>query len=405
VQGLSAKAASRLAWIVFGVAAALFLANLAYLVSLGKLWSDPFPMTMFSFAVVGVLIAARHPRNSIGWIMLGVGLVWGLGIAADLATRPGASAEPPLVLALTAGSWVPGIAPIGSFLILLFPDGHLPSPRWRPWAWLCGIAIFGSYLMITIAPGNFADEGHPGVSNPLGIEALRPIIGVVFLFIVLIPISFLGCALSLVQRLRRSQGQERLQLKWLAAAGTAVAFLYLVTIAVSLPYELTTADMPAWLGVLQNLGIYSFLLIPVAVGVAILRHRLYDIDVIINRALVYGVLSAILTAAYLIGATLLQELFRPVTGDSSLAVATSTLAAAALFRPARARVQTFIDRRFYRTKYDAAQTVERFSSRLRNEVDLDALTAELVAVVGDTMQPAHVSLWLRRPQQQSTASE
>jgi hypothetical protein len=175
-----------------------------------------------------------------------------------------------------------------------------------------------------------------------------------------------------------------------------VAAVYLATIALSLPFELTSTPLPGWVGWLQHVSVSSFLLIPVAVGVAILKYRLYDIDVIINRALVYTALTALLTLAYLAVVTVLQSLFRPLTGESTLAVASSTLTAAALFRPAR--VQAFIDRRFYRKKYDAAQTVETFSARLREEIDLDALTAELVAVVGDAVQPSHVSLWLRRPQ-------
>ncbi len=386
----AARPAVHLARAIFGLTALLFLIGLWVLLTDR---GEPFGLTMFIFSVFGFLIASRQPRNAIGWIMLGLGLVWLVDVPFALAAQP-----PALFLALSAGSWVLAIAPIGSFLILLFPDGHLPTPGWKPWAWLCGVAIIVPYGLITLFPANFADQGFPGVSNPLGVEALRPLLGVLLATIVLIPVSFVGCGVALIRRLRRSHGQERLQLKWLATAAAMVAAVYLATIALSLPFELTSTPVPGWVGWLQQMSVSSFLLIPVAVGIAILKYRLYDIDVIINRALVYTVLTALLTLAYLALVTLLQSLFQPLTGESTLAVATSTLAAAGLFRPARGAVQAFIDRRFYRRKYNAARTVEIFSARLRDEIDLDALTAELVAVVGDAVQPAHVSLWLRRPQ-------
>jgi hypothetical protein len=384
--------AVRLARAIFGLTTLLFVIGLWILVS-GSGGQDPFGLPMFTFSVFGFLIASRQPRNAIGWIMLGIGLVWLMDVPFAFAARP-----PVAYLVLSAGTWVLGIVPIGSFLILLFPDGHLPTPRWRPWAWLCAAAIIIPYGLITLYPANFGEQGFPEVSNPIGIEALRPYLGVLFATIMLIPVSFVGCAVALILRLRRSHGQERLQLKWLATTAAMVVAVYLATLALSLPFELTSTPVPGWVAWLQHVSVASFLLIPVAVGVAILKYRLYDIDVIINRALVYTALTALLTLAYLALVTVLQSLFRPLTGESTLAVATSTLTAAALFRPARGGVQAFIDRRFYRKKYDAVQTVETFSARLRDEIDLDALTAELVTVVGDAVQPSHVSLWLRRPQ-------
>jgi hypothetical protein len=364
---------------------------------------DPFPVAMLSFPVVGALIASRQPRNAIGWIMLGVGLTWALDavliIYAEyaLTINPGSLPRPDLALALAAPDWVLFIGLQGTFLILLFPDGRLPSPRWRRWAWLCALAMIVSYTGILIGPGSFPEVGYPNVRNPLGIEALRPAVGALFGVIALIPISIVGCAVGLIRRYRRSRGQDRLQLKWLAAGAGATAALYLVAMVPSLALGSAWegSDSPVWLLILQNIAVYSFVLIPVAIGIAILKHRLYDIDLIINRTLVYGALTAALTAAYLLTVTALQGLFRPIAGQSDLAVAGSTLVVAALFRPGRARIQSFIDRSFYRRKYDAARTLERFSARLRDEVDLDALTAELVELVGDVMQPMHVSLWLR----------
>jgi hypothetical protein len=314
------------------------------------------------------------------------------GLTIDAGRVP----RPDIALALASPIWVPIIGLPGTFLILLFPDGRFPSPAWRRWAWLCAIALIVSFIGILVGPGSFADAGYPDIRNPLGIEALRPVIGVVFAVILLIPISIIGCALSLIGRFRRSRGQERLQLKWLAAGAGVTAAIYLTAMVPSLALNSRwDGSGPVWLIALQTMALVALAVLPIEVGIAILRYRLYDIDFIINRTLVYGVLTAALSAAYFLAVTVLQAILRPVAGRSQLAVAGSTLAVAALFRPGRARIQAFIDRRFYRRKYDAAQTLETFSSRLREEVDLDALTGELVVLVDEVMQPRHVSLRLR----------
>jgi hypothetical protein len=212
----------------------------------------------------------------------------------------------------------------------------------------------------------------------------------------LIPTTIVASAVALVGRYRRSRAEERVQLKWLTAAGATVACLYLVAMAGSLTYVFSDSRAdPVWGQVLDQVALVSFGLIPIAIGMAILKHRLYDIDLIINRTLVYGALTAVLATTYFGIVVLLQGLV-PGAGDSDLTIAASTLAVAALFRPLRARVQSFIDRRFYRRKVDAQHTLESFSSRLRDDVDLDHLSADLLGVVRDTMQPEHASLWLRR---------
>jgi hypothetical protein len=395
------RPAARLPWVILGFIVALVVAAEALSVAAGT-GVDAFGLTSLTFPLVGALIASRQPRNALGWIMLAVGVGWGLDALLSfyvwygLEISPGSLPRPDVALALSEPMWVPMIGLMGTFLILLFPDGRLPSPRWRPWAWLCAVAIVVPFAGILIGPGSFADSGYPNVENPLGIEALRPFIGPLVIVIALIPISILGCAVALIQRFRRSHGQDRLQLKWLAAGAGTTAILYLVVMVPSLALQSAWGGTaPSWLGILQNVAVYSFVLIPIAIGIAILRHRLYDIDFIINRTLVYGALTAGLTAAYLLTVTILQALLRPFAGRSDLAVAGSTLLVAALFGPGRARVQAFIDRRFYRRKYDASQTLERFSTRLRDEIDLEALSKELVSLVGDVMQPMHVSLWLK----------
>jgi hypothetical protein len=211
-------------------------------------------------------------------------------------------------------------------------------------------------------------------------------------------LCMLASALSLVLRYRSSRGEEREQIKWIAFAASVVVIVYLITIVGSLTYSgpWGAAGTPLWLGLLQQASLVSFTAVPIAVGFAVLKYRLFDIDIVINRALVYGTLTITLVALYFGGIVVLQRVFVLLTGQqSTLAVVASTLAIAALFVPLRRRVQGFVDRRFYRRKYDARKTLEAFSAKLRDETDLEALNNDLVGVVRETMQPAHVSLWLR----------
>ncbi|CAN5683177.1 hypothetical protein BH24ACT26_BH24ACT26_01930 [soil metagenome] len=401
------RTGSRLAWVAFGFVAFCFVGGFIFSIRSGSA-VEPFEVAMLSFPVVGILVAARQPRNAIGWIMLGIGLVSALAAVLNIYSsyaldiRPGSLPRPDLAVALNEPMWIPFIAPIGTFLILLFPNGRLPSPRWRAWAWLCAIAMSLSFVGILIAPGSFAETGYPDIENPLGIEALRPLISILSLVIILIPISIVGCAFGLVQRFRRSSGQERLQLKWLAAAASVVATVYAVLLALRVPFGFLEGDIPHWVDVVGDFGIFVFVLIPLAIAVAILKHRLYDIDLIIKRTLVYGALTAVLSLVYFGGVVGVGGLVRDASGrqDNSLVTAGTTLVVAALFHPARARIQCFIDRRFFRRRYDAAQAIETFSARLRDEIDLETLSTELVAVVENVMQPTKVALWLREPQRQ-----
>jgi hypothetical protein len=360
-----------------------------------------FVLVMFSFAAVGALIAVRLPRNAVGWLLLAIGFCWGLVVASDgyivRATElsPGSLPNPSLAVALSGWLWVPPIGLMGNYLILLFPNGRLPSPGWRPLAWISAGGLLLASVAILFTPGSFADSGFPGMTNPLGIESLEGVLVALQSAILLIPITIVASAVALVGRFRRSRGEERLQLKWLTAAGGTVAGIYLVSMVGSLTYAFSDSDAyPLWAQVLDQVALLSFGLIPGAIGIAILKHRLYDIDLIINRTLVYGALTALLATTYFGIVVLLQGVV-PGAGDSDLTIAGSTLAVAALFRPLRARVQGFIDRRFYRRKVDAQRTLELFSSRLRDDVDLDHLSMDLLAVVRDTMQPEHASLWLR----------
>ncbi len=338
-----------------------------------------------TFAVAGALIAARQPRNAIGWIFCGSSLALAVSAFGEeyaayaLFAEPGALPGGEVMVWLAAWIFAPGLIPLFTFFFLLFPDGRLPSPRWRPMAWLAAVPTLGLAIGYAFAPGPFDD--YPRVENPFGLTELAGL-GELVGWLVL-PFAVLGCALGLVVRFRRSRGEERLQMKWVAAAGTVSAICL-------------ASEVPLWFAGFRELSdvltVGALVLIPIASGVAILRYRLYDIDLVIRRTAVYGALTATLAGAYA-GIVLVLQLVLSLHSD--LAIAASTLAVAALFRPARSRIQALVDRRFFRRRYDAARTLEGFGARLRDQVELESLSAELRGVVADTMQPAHVSLWLR----------
>lgn len=370
----------------------------------GRVGEIAFSLVVLSFPLVGFLILRQQPRNTIGWLLQAIGFAWAVGLMADsyatygLVTQPGLLPGADVAAVLSESNWVAAIGLIGTFLTLLYPNGHLPSPRWRPVAWLSGLTMAVVTVAIVLAAGPMEESPVPNLANPLAWETAQPVLVVVItVFLPLLPLCMLVCATGLVIRFRRSQGLERLQLKWLAAAGAVVTFVYLVTMASVGLTELTdlAGALVPWVTMLQTLSILVLALLPAAIGIAVLRHGLYEIDVVINRALVYSVLSAILAAVYSVCVLLSQSALEPVTRKSELAVAVSTLAVAAVFRPARERIQGIVDRHFYRSRYDAARTLEEFTERLRHELNLEAVGHDLRAVVDESVQPTHVSLWLR----------
>ena len=350
-------------------------------------------IVFMAFAVVGGVVASRRPRNPVGWCLAAGALLWALGVlSSGIYWHLAFGREhPPAAAAYMAwlGNWTfaPAFALLLCFVPLLFPTGAPPGPRWRVVGRVAVVAGVAATLSFAFMPGRLSKADFPWVDNPLGVGGLglRTVADVSFLAVAATALAGL---VSVVVRYRRARGIERLQLRWLA-----VAACVLVLGAVGGDAGSGWLGSGAgWIGILVGL-----LSIAVAIGVAMLRYRLYDLDILINRTLVYGALTATLAAVYVGSVLLLQLLLGGVTGRSSFAVAVSTLAVAGLFRPARARIQRGVDRRFFRRRYDARQTLEAFSARLRDEVALDALTAELEGVVADTMQPAHVSLWLREP--------
>jgi hypothetical protein len=402
---MSTRASAWLAWALAGLCVAMFLASVVVYVLVRPSQEGPSTsgalselliyVPFLAFPIVGSLIASKHPKNPVGWICLAVGLFWMLIFLGD--SIPGSGPYPVTIDALTQATWIPPVGLLGIYLILLFPDGKLPSRRWRPLAWLSGVVMVLASLGITFSPGPL--EGHPGVRNPFRLEGAPSwVVTAGIVILLMLPLCMLASALSLVLRYRRSKGEEREQIKWIAFAASVVVIVYLIAMVGSLFFPLGwgSAGTPLWLGLLQQAALASFTAVPIAVGFAVLKYRLYDIDIVINRTLVYGTLTITLVALYFGGIVVLQKMFVLLTGQqSTLAVVASTLAIAALFVPLRRRVQGFVDRRFYRRKYDARKTLEAFSAKLRDETDLEALHNDLVGVVRETMQPAHVSVWLR----------
>ena len=406
-----------LAWSLGGLSVAMFVAGFA-LALLTLYVADPVrrpsaggigEMVIFSpflaFPIVGALVASRRPRNPIGWICLTAGLLWMLILVGDQGTAYGlaTTGSPPgpvMLDALTLFAWVPPVGLLGTFMIMLFPDGRLPSRRWRPLAWFSVAAILLASVALELEPGPLPHRG--GVHNPLGIEGQPWVQYVGVIFIVLLPLSIIASALSLISRYRHSNREVRQQIKWVAYAASFVGVVYLsllVTGILFAPDSLSAeGKSPIWYSLILNALLISYAGIPTAIGIAILKYRLYDIDILVNRTLVYGTLTATLAAFYLAGVAATQTTFRAISGQEQqpqLAVVVSTLAIAALFGPLRRRIQSFIDRRFFRRKYDAARILATFGTRLREEMDLDTLGDDLLEVVRETMQPDHVSLWLR----------
>jgi hypothetical protein len=344
-----------------------------------------------SAATVGAVLAGRRPRHPVGWLLLGLSLSLNLsGVAqayADygLLARPGSVPAARYAALYLPATVVTALTCFG-FVLLLTPTGSLPSPRWRWWAWATAAAPVVCLLAITLAPRPF-DQPYQGAMNPLDVSGLGgPLLVIYQLAFAVTNLAVLVGAASLVVRFRRARGSERQQLRWVALAAALALLGSVVVGAVS-----AITASPVLLGWVA--GCY-FAVLPLAIGAAILRYRLYDLDRIISRTLAYGLLTVLLGLGY---ATVVLGLGRLLPQGSSLVVAAATLAVAAVFQPARRRIQVAVDRRFNRRRHDAARVIEAFSTRLRDQVDLDALGGELLAVVDQTMQPTQAWLWQRPP--------
>jgi hypothetical protein len=388
----------RWTWVAWSMLA-VFAAGLAFTAVLAvlnqTLAGDPLALlylpTFTAFMAVGALVVARRPANAIGWLFSAIGLLaLGASVAGEYSqyayvTRAGGL--PFGVVAAWYLAWAAFLV-FGltfTYLLLLFPTGRLLSPRWRPIAWLAGIQITAASVLAALQPTLSLEGQGRTIANPVGISGLphpeRGAVGAVLIGL-FVAVSLAACG-SLVLRFRRARGEERQQLKWVAYA----AGLMVISTTVGGALVPSGSDLAVALTVA---------LVPVAAGIAILRYRLYDIDRIINRTLVCGLLTALLGGVYGGVVLVLGQVFGGVGRDPpSWAVAGATLAVAALFQPARHRIQQAVDRRFNRRKYSATKTIEVFSARLRDQIDLDTLSTELLAVVDQTMEPTRASLWLR----------
>jgi hypothetical protein len=392
-----------LAWAVWaltmlGLAAAAWLNQLQHQAgSPETAWllqpaSIPLLVAAVSAATVGALVASRRPAHPVGWLLLGLGLlVVGNGVVSGyvsygLLARPGALPAAAYLAGVSNGIQVLWVTCV-SFILLLTPTGSLPSPRWRWWA---RVAVAAPLLLVALAavdPQPLVPE-HPEVGNPLAVAVPAGLL-VAAVAALIVLAALLVAAGSLVLRFRRAKGVERQQLRWLAVGAALAALALLAAVA--------AAAMENEGVVLGAVGTCVALL-PLATGAAILRYRLYDLDRIISRTLAYGLLTVLLGLGY---AAVVLSLGRLLPQGSSLAVAAATLAVAALFQPARRRIQQTVDRRFNRRRYDAARTIEQFRSRLHQQINLSTLTAELLAVADRTVEPTMMSLWLRPPMERS----
>jgi hypothetical protein len=392
------QTAARLAWLACGLALLLLATGLMLL------WvtpDGPLPegdrsrldqavnlVSLLGPPLLGGLLASRRPSNPYGWLWVAYGLGWAVvGFTNAYVTYVSASGtevlgRARLIVLVNSLAFVPLLG-LTALILLLFPDGRPPSGRWRWLVWAIGVLVVVATIASALLPAGKDDP----IQNPLAAEgSIRAVadavanVGVTALFL-----AILVAAGSLLWRFRRARGLERQQLKWLAYGGAFLAAYVALDMVSLTPAGLVDALIEA----------LTFAALFVGVGMAVLRYRLYDIDRLINRTLVYGLLTALLGLVYAAAVLVLGQLFGVGRDPPSWAVAGATLAVAALFQPARRRIQAVVDRRFNRRKYDAAKTVEAFSLRLREEVDLDALSGELLAVVDQTMQPTRASLWLR----------
>jgi hypothetical protein len=399
IGGMSRRTAAWFAWSL--CALSLTLTALSLLISalnLSRLdahvydyWLENAVLAV-SFSIIGAIIASRLPTNSLGWLYCAAACIIAVAyLSAEYAiyallARPDSLPAGEALAWLASWVWLLSIGCI-VLSLLLFPNGRLPSSSWSWLAWLSVLLTIAGAVWVALSPGAIGNLGS--IRNPLGIEGLpdgyKPVQTIMFALLFVAAVSTLGL------RLRRSKGIEHQQIKWPAYTAVIAAGSSFLQSTVSDAMGLRWLE---WVGYVLSLA--ALVGFPISIGIAMVRYRLYDIDLIINRTLVYGALTVVLIAIYFGGIVVLQRTFVVLTGqESTLAIVASTLLIAALFAPLRRRIQSFIDRRFYRRKYDARKTLESFSATLRDETNLDSVSDDLVEVVRETMQPAHVSLWLR----------
>jgi signal transduction histidine kinase len=400
---MTERSARRLVWSAF----ALWVAFVGTAVILNFLKSPlppgqgagtdvPFVIITSVFPVVGILILARQPRNRIGWILMAIGIGWVLpfGEIGEFLISRGIAGGPVFV-SLGGPIWAPPIGLMGTSLLLRFPNGELLSPSWKKVEWIAAVAILATVVAIVLAPGELTDSGFPHLENPLGIESLKPMLNLVIPLIFLIPLTILASAYSLVRRFRRSTGMERVQMKWLTTAAAIVAFLYLVAMVGSINYawDGPATDTPTWVSVFQTAAVMSFVLIPIAIGFAVLKYRLYDIDIFINKAVVYGAMAAFITAVYV---AVVVGIGRAIGSDRNIVLSIlATALVAVAFQPVRERVQRFANRLVYGKRATPYEVLSEFSGGMSHAVATEELLPRMARTVAEAIGAARADVWLR----------
>ena len=356
-----------------------------------------FVLSFAMFPVIGYVLASRRPENSIGWLMLGIGVFFGVtAIASELGAfllHSGRRDAGLVLVALDQPSWVPIVVLPVTFLLLLFPDGHLPSPRWRWFAWGLGVGLTVVFFAILLDPAPMQESPAPGVANPIGIEAIRPFLEAAQFLIIVIPVGVLGSLTALVLRFRRSTGIERLQLRWLLTAAAFVALLYSGAMFASLGSSWGGEGDPGWLTWVQNLVIVSFALIPLAIGVSVLRYRLFDIDVVINRAVLFGALAVFITLVYV---AIVVGVGALVGSQASPLLSAAAAAIVALaFQPLRRRAQRLADRLVYGKRATPYEVLSEFSERVGQTYANEELLPRMARALGEGTGAARADVWVR----------
>jgi signal transduction histidine kinase len=397
---VSTRASAWLAWSLAALCVAMFLASLALYVlarsaqSPGN-WvtvSDKLIFVPFlAFPLVGALIASRRPENSIGWICLADGLLFLLlGMTESYSTygvaRPGSVPFPVVIYALGQWLWVPAVGLLGIYLLLLFPDGRLPSRRWRPLAWLSGVVIMLLSVSVGLAPETLQNLG--GVRNPFGLEEHPWVADAFYVVVPLLPLCILASALSLVLRYRRSRGEERQQIKWIAVAASFVGLFYLISIVIMFVYSF---EPPLWSSLLDSVTVLSYAGVPIAVGIAVLKYRLYDIDLLINRTLVYGALTASVVGIYVLVVGYLGAVFQT---DDVLISLLATGLVAVVFAPLRERLQRGVNRLMYGERDDPYAVLSRLGQRLEATLAPDAVLPTIVETIREALKLPYAAIAL-----------
>src|SRR4051794_3640322 len=353
-----------------------------------------FVISFTLFPIVGLILALRRPSNALGWLMLAIGVFVAEPVSSyGTYALANGSAGGAWAVAATSWTWVPVIGLAGTFVLMLFPDGHLPSTRWRWLAWTVGVSMVVGSLGVLLGPGTLADDGYPKLQNPFGLDAIRPLFSVAVIAVTVIPLGIVAAAVSLVVRYRRGDPTERLQIRWLAAAGIVVAVLYAAAMIATTATGSNWSGDGGWVGLIQNVAVVSFGLLPVAIGFAVLRYRLYDIDVVIRKAVVVGAIAVFFSAIYvlIVGGVGALVQSHATTQLSFIAAAVVAL----LFQPVLVRARRIADRVVYGKRATPYEVLSEFSDRLGGTYSADDVLPRMARIVAEGVAAMRADVWLR----------